>query len=622
VTITGWPGWFELARRAGHAARLILSAGSIAWTVVVLAVIEGALAPLSAWLLKVLLDSLFPVGGGAVAGTGRTLTVASGLVAVGLALGAARPLNSYAEAVLSRSLRLCTKDRLLRRVNGITGLAEFENPQFHDRLRLASQSGEQAPDELVRAALTLVQGVVRVGGYAVVLASVWPPMAVLAIASTVPAGLLQLRAGRQRAALTAGLTGLLRRQMFFESLLTDARAAKEIRLFGTGALLHGRVLADLRRANQAQDAMDRRVLRGELSVETLGAGVAAIGILVAVTLALRGGVSVGEVTAFLAAVAALYATAGSTAAALGQGYQALLLFGAYTAVLATPVEPDRVPRPARVHSGGSLRVAARRRGIEFRDIWFRYQPTSDWVLRGASFEIPHRAAVGLVGLNGAGKSTLVKLLCRMYDPQRGQILWDGDDLANLDPAAVRARIGAVFQDFMTYDLTARENIGLGEPNRLGDDAAIRHAADIAGIHDDIVALPRGYDTTLSRVHFPDDGDDRDTALLSGGQWQRLALARAFLRDAELLILDEPSSGLDAAAEAAVHERLRTLRRGRTSLLISHRLGTLRDADRLVVIESGVVAQEGTHDELVAAGGTYARLFALQARAYQAARPTV
>jgi ATP-binding cassette subfamily B protein len=267
-------------------------------------------------------------------------------------------------------------------------------------------------------------------------------------------------------------------------------------------------------------------------------------------------------------------------------------------------------------------VAARRRGIEFRDIWFRYQPTSDWVLRGASFEIPHRAAVGLVGLNGAGKSTLVKLLCRMYDPQRGQILWDGDDLANLDPAAVRARIGAVFQDFMTYDLTARENIGLGEPNRLGDDAAIRHAADIAGIHDDIVALPRGYDTTLSRVHFPDDGDDRDTALLSGGQWQRLALARAFLRDAELLILDEPSSGLDAAAEAAVHERLRTLRRGRTSLLISHRLGTLRDADRLVVIESGVVAQEGTHDELVAAGGTYARLFALQARAYQAARPTV
>ena len=235
-----------------------------------------------------------------------------------------------------------------------------------------------------------------------------------------------------------------------------------------------------------------------------------------------------------------------------------------------------------------------------------------------SFEIPHRATVGLVGLNGAGKSTLVKLLCRMYEPQHGQILWDGEDIATLDPAAVRARIGAVFQDFMTYDLTARENIGLGEPSRMDNVAAIRRAARIAGVHDDIVALPRGYDTMLSRVHFPDDGDDRDLALLSGGQRQRLALARAFLRDAELLILDEPSSGLDAAAEAAVHERLRALRSGRTSLLISHRLGTLRDADRLVVIESGVVAEAGTHDELVAAGGTYARLFALQARGYQAA----
>jgi ATP-binding cassette subfamily B protein len=608
---------------------LILGAGPVAWMVVILALIEGALAPLSAWLLKLLLDALFPPTTVGVGWSGRIATVASGLVVVGLALSVARPLTGYAEAVLSRSLRLRTKDQLLRRVNGIVGLAEFENPHFHDKLRLASHSGEQAPDELVRAALAVVQGVVRVGGYAAVLATVWPPMAVLAVAGTVPAGLLQVRLGRRRAALAAGLTGLLRRQMFFESLLTDARAAKEIRLFGTGGLLQRRVLADVRQANQAQEGLDRRALRGEVAVETLGAGIGAVGVIVAVALALRGGTSVGEVTAFLAAVAALYATAGSTAAALGQGYQALLLFGAYTALVATTdpslnrATPSGVGRPAaRVHNGGSSGAVVRTgpRGIEFRDVWFRYQPTDAWVLRGASFEVPHRASVGLVGLNGAGKSTVIKLLCRMYDPQRGQILWDGEDIATLDPAAVRARIGAVFQDFMTYDLTARENIGLGEPARMGDDAAIRRAARIAGVHDDIVALPRGYDTTLSRVHFPDDGDDRTLALLSGGQWQRLALARAFLRDAELLILDEPSSGLDAAAEAAVHERLRALRRERTSLLISHRLGTLRDADRLVVIESGVAAETGTHDELVAAGGTYAKLFALQARGYQAAVP--
>jgi ATP-binding cassette subfamily B protein len=343
---------------------------------------------------------------------------------------------------------------------------------------------------------------------------------------------------------------------------------------------------------------------------------------------LRSGITVGDVTAFLAAVAALYATAGSTAAALGQGYQALLLFGAYTALMANTIDPpldhaipSSVRRVAgRVHNRvlPNTAVPTAPRGIEFRDVWFRYQPTGAWVLRGVNFEVPHRASVGLVGLNGAGKTTLIKLLCRLYDPQRGQILWDGEDIRMLDPAAVRGRIGAVFQDFMTYDLTARENIGLGEPARMGDEAAIRRAAQIAGVHDDIAALPLGYDTTLSRVHFPDDGDERALALLSGGQWQRLALARAFLRDAELLILDEPSSGLDAAAEAAVHERLRALRRDRTSLLISHRLGTLRDADRLVVIDSGVVAEVGTHEDLVAAGGPYAQLFALQARGYQAA----
>src|SRR5690606_14293873 len=209
---------------------------------------------------------------------------------------------------------------------------------------------------------------------------------------------------------------------------------------------------------------------------------------------------------------------------------------------------------------------------------------------------PYGSTVGLVGLNGAGKSTLVKLLCRMYEPQRGRILWDGRDIADADPAELRRRISAVFQDFMTYDLTARENIALGDLSRLDDAEAVARAAAAVDVHQDLGALPRGYDTLLSRTFLPDDGAGDAVAQLSGGQWQRIAAARAFLRDADLYILDEPTSGLDAEAEALLHERLRERHRDRTALLISHRLSAIRDADRIVVLVKGRVAERGRHHE--------------------------
>jgi ATP-binding cassette subfamily B protein len=214
------------------------------------------------------------------------------------------------------------------------------------------------------------------------------------------------------------------------------------------------------------------------------------------------------------------------------------------------------------------------------------------------------------------------------------VLWDGVDLRDMDPAELRRRIGAVFQDYMEYDLTAAENIGLGDVDVLTDadvDEAgrrelVRAAAERAGAHPVIADLPRGYDTLLTRMFFDmpgdadadDGGGDQNGVPLSGGQWQRLALARAYLRgQRDLLILDEPSSGLDAEAEHEIHAGLRTHRRGRTSLLISHRLGTVREAERIAVLDEGRVVETGTHDELIAAGGVYARLFGLQAQGYQA-----
>jgi ATP-binding cassette subfamily B protein len=243
------------------------------------------------------------------------------------------------------------------------------------------------------------------------------------------------------------------------------------------------------------------------------------------------------------------------------------------------------------------------------------------VLRGVTLTIPAGRSVGLVGKNGAGKTTIVKLLLRMYDPTGGRILWDGIDLREFHPGELRTAIGAVFQDFMCYDLTARENIGLGDLASAG--RRIETAAAKSGAAAFVETLPQGYDTLLSRIFSPGEFSPGEAnaaefgMTLSGGQWQRLALARAYLRvDRDLLILDEPSSGLDAEAEFEIHQGLRENRPGRTCVLISHRLGAMRDANALLVLSGGVVVESGTHEELMGvADGCYSRLFRMQASGY-------
>jgi ATP-binding cassette, subfamily B, bacterial len=262
-------------------------------------------------------------------------------------------------------------------------------------------------------------------------------------------------------------------------------------------------------------------------------------------------------------------------------------------------------------------ISARRAGgtapsgfarLRVEDVSFTYPSADRPALHGVSLEIGAGEIVALVGPNGSGKTTLAKLLCRLYLPQAGRILWDGVDTAGVDPEQLRGQVAVIFQDFQRYALPARDNIGLGRHQHIDDLDAITTAARHAGADGFLAALPAGYDTILG-PEFTGGND------LSVGQWQRVALARAFFRDAPFIILDEPTAALDARAEHDLFQAIRTLCHGRSVLVIAHRFSSVRTADRIYVLQHGHILQHGTHDQLMATGGLYADLFTLQAAAY-------
>ncbi|GHC74292.1 ABC transporter ATP-binding protein [Streptomyces cinnamoneus] len=593
-------------RRTTAAGALVARAapGALA-AYTVLALAAGALPVVTAWLTKLLLDGL---GGGA--SSARMTGLGAGLAASGLLLGVVPQISRYLRTELDRRVALLAEDRLFTAVEGFTGLGRFENPRFLDRLRLAQSAGGGTPNQAVDGAVGITRATLTIGGFLGSLSVLSPWMTALVLAAAVPTLLSEVTMARRKARTLWDIGPVERRQMFYSELLSSVEAAKEIRLFGIGAFLRERMLTDRRTADAAKRSVDRREAGVQTGLGLLAALVSGGGLLWAVHSAHSGRLSAGDVVMFVAAVAGVQGALTTLAGEVARSHQALLMFDHYLAV--TGAGPD-LPVPAR-----PVAVPPLTRGIELQDVWFRYSEDHPWVLRGATLHIRHGRALALVGLNGAGKSTLVKLLCRFYDPCRGAILWDGVDIRTVDVAELRRRIGAVFQDYMHYDMTAAENIALGDLTALRDRPRLRAAAERAGIHARLTGLPHGYDTLLSRRFFmeADKNNPETGVVLSGGQRQRLALARGLLRhDCDLMILDEPSAGLDAEAEHEIHTALRQHRGERTSLLISHRLGAIRDADLIAVLEDGRIVEQGSHPALVRSGGRYARLFALQASGY-------
>jgi ATP-binding cassette, subfamily B, bacterial len=630
-----------LTRRARATLATVWAASPSLMVAQALLAVAGGVSPAAtAWLSRSVLNALVPGGSGGqravarlvpggpagtpaagpgqahhVAGGNHILLLAAALGVAGLVSAVLPYVRRYSDQELKRKLGVHIQDRLFAAINSFAGLRRFETPQFIDQIRLAEQSSKTAPTQLVSAAFTSGQSLITVAGFIATLEVINPLLTAIVLATVGPSVAAELMMSRRRAGLQWRASPFMRRQFFYSRLLSEDRAVKEVRIFGLGDFLRGRMLRELHAVHRAEREVDRRAIGAQSALGLLAAGITAVGLIWTVRQAAAGRLSIGDVPMFMMAAIGVQSGLSSLATKASDAYEALLVFGHYLDVVsAGPDLPVAAwPRP----------LPALRDGIEVRDVWFRYDTEHPWALQGVSLFIPYGKSVALVGLNGAGKSTLVKLLCRLYDPDTGTVLWDGADIRDVAPEALRGRIGAVFQDYMTYDLTAAENIGIGDLGRLGDRERVRRAAEQAGVHDRVSQLPRGYDTLLSRVYF--DSKDKDNpntgVVLSGGQWQRLALARGLMRaDRDLLILDEPSAGLDAEAEHAIHQRLVAMREGRTSLLISHRLGSVRDADVIYVLAGGRIIEQGTHQQLMAAGGEYRRLFALQASGYADSGP--
>jgi ATP-binding cassette subfamily B protein/ATP-binding cassette subfamily C protein len=431
------------------------------------------------------------------------------------------------------------------------------------------------------------------------------PWSVLVIvASSVPAFVAEARLAAESFRVNSWRAPEGRKLNYLEWLLTRDGYVKEVKLFGLGPLVLSRYRALFGKFYDE----DRRLAVRRMAWG-VGLGLLALGVFYGMYAlvagrAARAEISLGDLTLYLAIFRQGQASVQNILGAVGAMYEDSLYMSNLASYLGIRVsgEAPRTRPPATVARGRPL-------AVEFDDVSFRYPGRSEWALRGVSLVLAPGEKLGLVGENGAGKSTLVKLLLRFYDPTEGAVRYGGVDLRDLDVADLRRRMGAVFQDFVHYQFTAAENVGLGDPARVDDRQRIRLAAERAGALALVEGLPKGLDTVLGG--WFEAGHE-----LSAGQWQKLAVARAFMReDAEVLVLDEPTASIDAEGEHELFQRFRALAADRSAIVISHRFSTVRIADRIAVLRAGRLTELGTHRELLERDGRYAHLFRLQAQGY-------
>jgi len=559
--------------------------------------VVGALVPLGiAYVGKRIVDAV--VAHVSVA-TVRWVVVELGLV---IALAAVQRGLGLMRSLLGARLGIDINVTILEKALGLD-LRFFEDPDFYDKLTRARREASSRPIGLVTDSFGLVQSLITLVGYGVLLVQ-FSGWAVLALcAATVPATIAEMRFSKLAFKIRNWRSPESRRLLYLEYVLANDEHAKEVKLFGLGPML----LERYRKLSEEFYTQDKGLYikrAGWTQVLSLvGTGTFYGAYAAMALLAAAGNLTLGNMTMYVVAFRQGQQAFQSALAAIGDMYEHNLYMSNLWDYL--KIAPAGVPS-----SPGATAAGGTSAGIVFEDVGFRYPGKDTWALRHVNLEIPKGESLALVGENGAGKTTLVKLLTRLYEPTEGRIVLDGRDLRDWNPAELRLRFGVLFQDFNQYQLKVRENVGLGSVDHMDDVPRIERAVEQGGAREVVAALTGGLEAPLGR--WFQNGSE-----LSGGQWQKVALARAFMREeADMLVLDEPTASLDAEAEHAVFERFRELAHGRTTIVISHRFPTVRMARKIVVLDGGAVVETGTHDELVAQGGKYARMFALQAQGYQ------
>ena len=480
-------------------------------------------------------------------------------------------------------------------------LAQFEDSEFYDKLTRARRQASTRPLSLINRTFSLVQNAISLTSYAVLLVALSPWAVVILVVAGVPAFLVEAKFSGDAFRLFNWRSPQTRQQAYLEVVLAREDYAKEVRLFGLGPRLMQRyrdIFTELFAEDRALTL--RRGVWG-FALGLLGTA-AFYGAYVWIGYAaVSGTITLGEMTMYLLLFKQGQSAVAASLNSVGGMYEDNLYLSNLYDYLEQPVASD---------DGAATEGPDPDDGVRFEHVSFTYPGSSEPAIDDVSFHLRPGETLALVGETGSGKTTLIKLLTRLYLPSQGRITIDGRDIDEWSSQALRSRVGVIFQDFARYQMLVGENVGAGDVDAFEDEARWAEAAQAGRAAEFIDSFEDGYQTQLGRWFF----GGRE---LSGGQWQKIALSRAFMRkDADVLVLDEPTAAMDAEAEAEVFEHVRRSAEGKMTILISHRFSTVRMADRIVVLQRGRVIEDGSHEALLAHGGRYARLFELQAAGYR------
>ncbi|MBD3277598.1 MAG: ATP-binding cassette domain-containing protein [Candidatus Aegiribacteria sp.] len=589
--------------RMGRAASLVWkSSRGLTITSAVLTIIQGLLPLLPLYLMKLLIDRLEEaVNTGDSSAFGYLALLVAAMGGVMLVSAAVKAVAGVVETAQSRVVTDYMQDKLHKKSISVD-LAYYEDSRYYDSLHRAQREAPFRPTSIVKGLIDTAQNAVSLLAMTGLLISFHWLVAVILVVASIPGLLVKLKFSRISWKWQRRRTETERRAWYKHWLLTSAGHAKELRLFGLGE--HFRNMYRKLRKTLREEMLNiaRRRALADLGTQVMATVLVYGSLAFIVHRTLAGAVTIGGMVmyfrAFQKGLGYLKGLLGSIAG-LYEGnlfLSNLFEFLDLEPAITSPDKPRKFPDEIE-------------EGIRFHNVSFSYPSGRGNVLKGVSLNIGKGETLALVGENGCGKTTLVKLLCRLYDPDEGTVSVDGIPLTDFDLRELRANVSVIFQDYARYHLTAMENIAMGDINRKCSEEDVQTAAEVAGVHDLISSLPEGYRSVLGK--WFQEGSE-----LSIGEWQKIALARAFFRDAGIVILDEPTSALDARAERELFRRFQELSRGRTSIVISHRFSTVRTADRIAVMKEGRIMEVGSHQELMTRRGIYSDMYSLQACAFK------